>query len=211
VGGEELKHFCLALAIFFIITNTGALGAQDASPDTVTAGDEALLRNREAERALPLGDDVTAISDGGTASVFTLLRMLLVLAVVAVAIYGVVVFMKRVSRPPQQRNPHLKVLARAPLGAGAVAAVVAVGNKAWLIGAGESSVSLLSEITDQELIDTMLLDESQKSADAGGKLADFGALLRRVSGRNAVGGNAAFDSGLRADNARKRRERIKGL
>jgi flagellar protein FliO/FliZ len=238
VGGEELKHFYLTLAIFLIITNTSVLlFAQDASQDTAAAGamssqdiavpadgvvsqtasEETLLRNREAERALPLGDEVAALSGGSTASVFTLLRMLLVLAVVAVAIYGVVVFMKRISRPPQQRNPYLKVLARVPLGAGTVAVVVSVGSKAWLVGAGDNSVSLLSEITDQELIDTMLLDESQKGVENGGKFADFGALLRRVSGGTATGGNAAdgaasaFDSSLRPDNVRKRRERLKGL
>ncbi|MDR3304028.1 MAG: flagellar biosynthetic protein FliO [Treponema sp.] len=201
------------MAIFFIIIHTPVIFAQEATQDTPqTTGGEALLRNQAVERALPLGEEAAAVSATGAASAFTLLRMLLVLALAALAIYGVVIFMKRISRPAQQKDPHLKVLARVPLGAGSVAAVVAVGSKAWLVGAGESNVSLLAEITDQELIDTMLLDESRRVVETGGKLADFGALLRRATGRTATGGlDTALDNGLRPENVRKRRERLKEL
>ncbi|MDR2537983.1 MAG: flagellar biosynthetic protein FliO [Treponema sp.] len=217
MGGEKLKHFYLAYAIFFIFfttINVSVASSQDASQELVSPVSDgaqgAAMRNQEAERQLLIGEeaaDSTIVAE--PASVFTLLRILLVLALAAAAIYGLVFFLKRLSRPPQQKNPYLKVLARAPLNASSMVAVVSVGTRAWLVGAAEHSVSLLAEINDQELIDTMLLDESQKNAETGtNKFADFGAILRRARG---AGPQTSVFSDLKAENVRKRRERLKEL
>jgi flagellar protein FliO/FliZ len=151
----------------------------------------------------PPGETLTA---SGTPSVFVILRMVLVLALAAVAIYGLVFFFKRLSSPRDQKNPYLKVLARIPMGAGSSVAVVSVGNKAWLVGAGDNGVSLISEITDQEMVDAMLLDDSRRGNDAGGPNSrNFSALLRRLGGGTATGKQ------FNADDLRKRRERLKDL
>jgi flagellar protein FliO/FliZ len=217
LGGEKLKHFYLAYAIFFIlfITSNAAIAfSQDASQEfasPISDGAQGVAtRNQDAERQLLIGEEAADNAAlGEPASAFTLLRILLVLALAAAAIYGVVFFLKRLSRTPQQKNPYLKVLARVPLSASSMAAVVSVGTRAWLVGAAENSVSLLAEINDQELIDTMLLDESQKNAEIGtGKLADFGAILRRARG---AGHQTGVFGDLKAENVRKRRERLKEL
>jgi flagellar protein FliO/FliZ len=130
--------------------------------------------------------------------------MVLVLALAAAAIYGVVFFFKRFSRPAAQKNPYLKVLASAPLSTGSSVSVVSLGNKAWLVGAGTNGVSLIAEITDREMVDAMLLDDSR--SDGGRpKLLDFSALLRRLGGGGMAGER------LSADDLRKRRERLKNL
>ncbi|MDR2418551.1 MAG: flagellar biosynthetic protein FliO [Treponema sp.] len=213
MGGEKLKHFYLAYAIFFIFfttINVSVAFSQDFVSPISDSAQGAATRNQEAERQLLIGEesaDNTTVED--PTSAFVLLRILLVLALAAAAIYGVVFFLKRLSRPPQQKNPYLKVLARVPLSASSMTAVVSVGTRAWLVGAAENSVSLLAEITDQELIDTMLLDESQKNAETGtGKFADFGAILRRVRG---AGPQTSMFGDLKAENVRKRRERLKEL
>jgi flagellar protein FliO/FliZ len=134
--------------------------------------------------------------------------MILVLALAAAAIYGVVFFFKRLSRPPAQQNAHLKVLAKAPISTGSAVAVVAVGTKAWLVGAGDSGsgVSLIAELTDQELVDAMLLDNSRNGSDGGApKFLNFSALLNRLGG----GGPGAKRLG--AEDLRKRRERLNKL
>ncbi|MDR1399930.1 MAG: flagellar biosynthetic protein FliO [Treponema sp.] len=217
MGGEKLKNFYLAYAIFFIFfttINASVAFPQDSAQDLVPpVSDNAqgvATRNQEAERQLLIGEEVADnVVIGEPASGFALLRIVLVLALAAAAIYGLVFFLKRLSRPPQQKNPYLKVLARVPLSAGSMAAVVSVGTRAWLVGAAENNVSMLAEINDQELIDTMLLDESQKNAEAGaGKLADFGAILRRARGADT---QTSVFGDLKAENVRKRRERLKGL
>jgi flagellar protein FliO/FliZ len=131
--------------------------------------------------------------------------MVLVLALAALAIYGVVFFIKRLSRPPQSRDPHLRVLARTPLGPGTFAAVVSVGSKAWLIGGGDGGISLLAEIEEQEAVAAMLADDARKAGEAPLRFGDFKTLLRRL------GGAPAGDSltGYHAESLRHKGERLK--
>jgi flagellar protein FliO/FliZ len=131
--------------------------------------------------------------------------MVLVLALVALAIYLVVFFIKRISRSPEARDPHLKVLARMPLGNEAFAAVVSVGSKAWLVGGGDGGISLIAEIDEAEALETMLLEDARKTAESGNpRFVDFRSLLKRLGG----GGNRP---GNRADPLRKQQDRLKGL
>jgi flagellar protein FliO/FliZ len=133
--------------------------------------------------------------------------MVLVLVLAALAIYGVVFFLKRLGRPAEQRDPYLKVLASAHLGSNRFVYVVSVGSRAWLVGAADNGVSLIAEVDDQEAVDAMRLDDSRKSAETGSRFLDFKTMLRRLSG-----GNFPENSGSpSADNVRKRRERLRGL
>jgi len=164
-----------------------------------------------SEEAIILGDTPSQDPLGSAASALIVLRMVLVLALAALAIYGVIFFLKRLARPPQSRDPHLKLLASVPLGGDTFAAVVSVGTKAWLIGGSSGGgVSLLSEIEDQEALESMLLDEAQKSAEtAAHRIPDFRSLLYRLGGGN----RKQHESGLNihADSLRKHRDRLKGL
>ena len=131
--------------------------------------------------------------------------MILTLVVVAAAIYGIVFFLKRASLGKTQRDPFLKILASAPLGMNRSAFVISVGSRAWLVGAAEHGVNLISEIEDKEILDAMLLEDSRKIAEApGGPFPDFKALLRKL-------GMQTDTSAPGPDNIRKRRERLKGL
>jgi flagellar protein FliO/FliZ len=131
--------------------------------------------------------------------------MVLTLALAAAAIYGVIYFIKRASRRVETRDPFLKVLAGAQLSPGRNVHIVAAGSKAWLVGAAEGGVNLISEIEDKDLLNAMFLEDSKRDASApGGRMLDFKAMLRRL-GMPAQGGAPG------ADNIRKRRERLKGL
>jgi flagellar protein FliO/FliZ len=131
--------------------------------------------------------------------------MVLMLALAAAAIYGVVFFIKRASRRVELRDPFLRILASAHLGSNRYAHVIALGSKAWLVGAAEGGVNLVSEIEDKDTLDALFLEDSRKSAEAApGRFIDFKTMLRRLGMK--------VDSGAPgADNIRKRRERIKGL
>jgi flagellar protein FliO/FliZ len=216
LGGEKLyrshNHFyaVLALSIGLIVGNPHNLSAQ--TPDTGGDG------------STPLGDSSALTATGSstedfvfqwdaspdetlpapTPTIFVVLRMILILALAAAAIYGVVFFFKRLSRPSEQKNLYLKVLASAPLSPGSSVSVVSLGNRAWLVGAGANGVSLISEITDQEMVDAMLLDDSRRPG-AGPKLLDFSAILRRL------GGGGRTDKRFSAEDLRKRRERLNKL
>ncbi|GHV80911.1 hypothetical protein AGMMS49944_27020 [Spirochaetia bacterium] len=213
MGGEKLHqshkifYAVLVVSIGFIVGNLDKLSAQ--TPDTggeISAEDFVFQWDTEPDSTIP----------APTPTIFVVLRMVLVLALAAAAIYGVVFFFKRLSRPAEQKNPYLKVLAGAPLTTGSSVFVVSLGNKAWLVGAGTGAgsggVSLIAEITDREMVDAMLLEDSRKvpngrSGPAGGpKLPGFAAILRRLGG----GGDMA-DKRFSAEDLRKRRERLQNL
>jgi flagellar protein FliO/FliZ len=207
LGGEKLKFinkcrlpWTVYLFILLFSINNLRAHAQSETPeqtiDPITA----------AEQNLPVegGDDAAPIPVGGAGSVWGIVRMLLVLALAAAAIYGVVFFIKKGARRADTLDPYLKVLAGVHLGGGRYAQVLSLGSKAWLVGVSDGGVTLISEIEDKEILDTMLLDDSKKSAERGaGGALDFKAILSRFG--------VNVKSGLPGpENIRKRRERLRG-
>jgi len=130
--------------------------------------------------------------------------MLLVLALVAAAIYGIVFLFRKGPKQTFNDDPFLKVLANAHLGENRYVHVVSVGSKAWLVGASQGGVKLIGEIEDKEIIDAMLVEDSRKSEAPPGRFPDFMQLLRRFGVKTQL-------TLPGTDNIRKRRERLKGL
>jgi flagellar protein FliO/FliZ len=214
--GGKLGYFRIITVIMVLMGSllTGSIGLFAQTSEVESGGmeltDPPMASVRSQEQAIPLGPGSTTdlLPGQGGVSFFTILRMLLVLALAAGAIYGIVFFLKRISRPQEQKDPHLQVLAGVHLGSNRFAHVVSLGSQAWLLGAAEGGVSLIAEITDKETIDAMLLDASRKHAETGGgKLLNFSQLLRRLGA--AAGPDP--QAGLKAENVRKRRERLRGL
>jgi len=163
-------------------------------------------RLREAERAFTFPSDsaMTDMPQSGP-SVWAAVRMVLILALSAAAIYGVVFFIKRSLKQPVENDPFLKILASVHLGSNRYAHVVGVGSKAWLLGSSDGGVNLIGEIDDKDVINAMLLESSKKSADAAaGRFPDFMSIMRKF-------GVSAETRTPAADDIRKRRERIKRL
>ncbi|MDR3130963.1 MAG: flagellar biosynthetic protein FliO [Treponema sp.] len=216
MGGEKLNRFHLGRAIVFfavsIFIQDIYLIAQANTGEAITLPEGegfAPLPGAEDESAIILGEAVSGVGISPVSSGFVVLRMVLALALVAAAVYGVVFFLRRASRPRESRNSHLKILAAAGLGSSRFVYVVNVGSQAWLIGAGEGGVSLIAELKDKESIDAMLLEDSQNQAESPGKrFPDFRTLLRRFGG----GTNLPPDRpDFSAENLRKNRERLRGL
>jgi flagellar protein FliO/FliZ len=97
------------------------------------------------------------------------------------------------------------VLASAHPGSNRYAHIVAAGSKAWLVGAAEGGVNLISEIEDKDMLNALFLEDSRKSAEVpAGRFLEFKTMLRRLG--------MPVDSGTPgADSIRKRRERLKRL
>jgi len=168
--------------------------------------------NRQAQQSLAFGSpDTGAPASVPGVSVFSIFRVILTLAVVAAAIYGLVYFLRfrRASRDKIESDPFLKVLASAPLVTNRGVHVVSVGPQAWLVGSAENGVTLISEISDKDTINAMLLEESKRVAalpagGAGAPLLDFRAILSKM-------GFSAKPENSGPDQIRKRSERLKGL
>jgi len=169
--------------------------------DTVVVDDP----YRAAERNIIFGSEPALPAQRSGASIWVVIRMILVLALAAAAIYGIVYFIKRSSKQTAANDPFLKILASSHLGFNRYVHIVSVGSKAWLLGASEGGVNQISEIEDKEIIDAMLLEDSKKSAETQGRFPDFLSILRRLG----TPGQTRSLNGV--DEIRKRRERLKGL
>ena len=161
---------------------------------------------RDAERALSWDDAVPAAAQLSGPSVWSVIRMILALALVAAAIYGIVLLFKKAAKQTPNEDPFLKILANTHLGSNRYAHIISVGSKAWLIGSCDGCVNVISEIEDKELIDSMLLEEANKAEQPAGHFSSFMSILRRfgvkAQAKTKIPG---------ADDIRKRRERLKGL
>jgi flagellar protein FliO/FliZ len=208
LGGEKLKPLFvhrikfrlipLALALFILGSSLGAQesGVSPAAP---------------AEGEIFLGEESPGLSiaEPGPVSVFAILRTVLLLILAAAAVYGLVYIVKRFSQPRDRLNPNLRVLASTRLGPGRFIHVVALGNRAWLVGAGEGGISHIADVTEQEALDTLFLEESRQNG-ASGRIGDFQSLLRRLGVLRPPAGEAEGREDL-AEKIRLRRDRLRGL
>jgi len=215
------RILCTALFLWiFSVTNISAqddpVGNHPSEPSVETQESDNTVDDsiKAAQQSLTFGggetDGETVTARPGTGvSVFSILRVLLTLAVVAAAIYGLVYFLKarRASRDKAEQDPFLKILASVPLGANRGIYVISVGPQAWLVGSAENGVNLISEISDKDTINAMLLEDSKRLAmpPTGARpLLDFKAILGRL-------GISAKTENSGPNQIRKRSERLKGL
>lgn len=211
-----MKKHALVLCAVIWASGLGAVAtAQDAQASA--AGTAGALGNAQAvdETALTIGDSTapgaqSGLVAAGPGNLAYFLRMILVLALVLVAIWLVFRFMKKVGKGKSVGGGSIKVLAQASLGTGKAVHVVSLGNKAWLIGSSESSVSLIAEVEDKELVDELVL----KAATSDGQTkADFSAMLQGLLGKKKHAGSQG-DTGLPGidpDYLARQRDRLKKL
>ncbi|MDR1445245.1 MAG: flagellar biosynthetic protein FliO [Treponema sp.] len=196
--------------------------AQEAgTQQTGAAVDQRAVSGAPDERDILLGEEAPGlpVEPAGQVSGFVVLRSFLLLLLAAAAVYGVVFAVKKFSRPREARNPYLRVLATTQLGSNRFVHVVALGTRGWLVGSGEGGISHIADITEQEALDTLFLEESRRAAQGPGRPLDFRSLLRRLglanSGMTApgpAGESPAPDEGeTLAENIRRRRDRLRGL
>jgi flagellar protein FliO/FliZ len=172
-----------------------AAPAQGPGTAASRAQEEALF---SFDETAPAGNNNTR----GPSALFAIFRMVLVLALVAGVIYLVVYFLRRMGKPQVEQNPHLRILASTHLGSGRYLHVVSVGKEAWLIGSGEGGVSNIAPLGDQETIDAMVMDASQRKAETPEPFS-FQTMLKKFSG-----GLSAREKN-RLEKMRERREKFK--
>ena len=125
-------------------------------------------------------DSSSASSESGStaSTVWLFVRMILVLVLVIACIYAIVWLLKKSMRPGAENDPYLKKTASITLSPGKTVQIVTLQDKAYLLGVSDSSITLISEITDKELVDAMNLNAPMSN---GKKPADFASLLTSLT------------------------------
>jgi flagellar protein FliO/FliZ len=188
-----LKRIALVLCAALALGAGAVAVAQGTKPAEAAAGSAVGTARAVDETTLTLGDSGVparaAATAAGSSTLAYFLRMIVVLALVLAAIYGVYRLLKRLTKPKTADDSAVKVLASTPLGAGKALHVVSLGSKAYLIGASDSSINLVAEIQDKDLIDSLILQAALTPASrAAGR--DFSQLLSGLLGSRRGQGRA---------------------
>ena len=102
-----------------------------------------------------------------------LVRTILVLLLVIAAIYAVLYLLRRFSTSSIDSSSLIKVVGSRGLSKDSAVHLLEVGNQVFLVGNGNSSVNLISEITDQETIDNIRLNLSSESPEKKGTFSQI--------------------------------------
>ena len=166
------------------VTEVATKAVTEVATKAVTEQDIVLSDTAQGLRAeesnIAINTDTVAVTPEDTSlGVWFFVRMILVLAVVIALIYFFFAFLKKTTGVGNVSDPYLKKVASLPLGPGKSVHVITLKDKAYIIGAGESSINLIAEVEDKELVDAMNL-HAPVSSDKKGSLR-FSDLLGKFS------------------------------
>jgi flagellar protein FliO/FliZ len=156
------SRILLCFLLFGLLPLAGA-AAQDQTGEPDGAS------RRPAEESLLILDpeetaqegEVEDVQGGPLVSSWDFLRMVLILAAVVAVIYLIFWLLKRGVRRQLPQNDLIRLLGTRNLTGNRALHLVEMGKQVFLVGAAEGSISLISEIRDQETLDSIALERSQ--------------------------------------------------
>ncbi len=168
----------MILLAFSCLNGIYAQKENDSSKDEteIIISNESQTQNPEKQFVFNTdsAQDVNQVKRPNTFLMF--LRMVLVLAIVVACIYLVMNFMKKsVTGDSDTDDVYLRKVAQLTLSPGKTVQVVTLLDKGYMLGVSDSSVNLITEITDKELVDAMNL--SADKAEKSRKARNFGEVL----------------------------------
>jgi flagellar protein FliO/FliZ len=196
-----------------LIVSIACMYAQNSAPITENTKVQQTQQNdtRVDESSLPINTTAAPVQEttkAATAWVF--IRMILVLALVIVCIYGVIWLMKRNMNKGNNSDQFLRVVSSVTLSPGKSVQIVSLlDEKAYIIGVTDNSVNLIGEVTNKETIDAMNLYADRQTNTK--KPRNFNDILSifMPNGPKEKGGNAFGGAGDKvADLLKKQRDRL---
>ena len=160
----------ILLVGFLCFTFSGIVFTQEVSSSV--SGKE-----QESQMIISTEDEIVVQQRGNTGWLFV--RMILVLLIVVACIYGVFYFVKKTTNTGNQTDPYLKIVASINLSPGKSVQVVTLQNHCYVLGVSDSSVQLISELDDKDLIDAMNFNVDSEPT---GKVKDFATMLANAMG-----------------------------
>jgi flagellar protein FliO/FliZ len=165
-GRSRLLLFLLVLLLAPILSSQ----AQESAENTTSKA----TVERPLEESLLILDpgETTEVADTGEVqggplvSSWDFLRMVLILAAVVGVIYLIFWLLKRGMRRQLPQNDLIHLLGTRNLTGNRALHLVELGKQIFLVGAAEGNISLISEIKNQETLDTIALEQSQMQTRA---------------------------------------------
>lgn len=109
-------------------------------------------------------------------TIWVLVRIVVILLLVCVGIYGVIYLLKKSTGASAASDPYLRVVSQLPLAPGKSIQVVTIGTQAFIVGVSENGIQYLTELSDKELIDAMNLEADRNPREP---IPSFSSLFSR--------------------------------
>lgn len=192
---SKKRHLACFLSFVFAFT---AAYSQDAAPARSAANSDASSAD---ESAIMLDGSTSGGSTAANAgkgektstpsSVWILIRIVLVLALVCAGIYGVVYLLKKSSGGTAGNDPYLRNVASLYFSPNKSVQVVSLGDRAYMVGVTDQAINLIAEVTDRELVDAMNLASDKKNPIPKGTFQNLLAnFFPGAKGPEGAAGNA---------------------
>lgn len=211
----------------------GQDGAARAVPDSAEAQssqaegqqyqlpDESLLLFQDSGQ---VADD-EALSPSPAFGIMDLVRMVLILGAVLAAIYGLFWLIRKRRGVQSPRNSLIKIKDQLTLGGTRSIYLLELGERVFMVGATDNSLSLLTEIEDSETLNGIRVESARQGAVSGESFSSMlSSLLKKTglakgnlkdastAGPSGEEGDPAFVPGeeqLALDFMKAQRERLK--
>ena len=95
--------------------------------------------------------------------IWEFVRMLIILGCVIGVIYLFFFFLKKGMKKKMPKNDLVKVITTTPLQGHDVVYLIQIGLQYFLVGSGGGGLSLISQITDKETIDSIMLKVTEET------------------------------------------------
>lgn len=173
-GGIITKTLSIKIIFvgLFILFCGGVVFSQETSGSNAVSSKE-----QELEMVISTNEEIQEQQTKSTGWLFV--RMVLVLLLVVACVYGVFYFVKKNTNTDNQTDAFLKKVASINLAPGKSVQVITIQNHCYVLGVSDSSVQLISELDDKDLIDAMNL---KADSEPTGKVKDFATMLANAMG-----------------------------
>lgn len=157
-------------------------------------------------------DEVTIQSNnpGKFSTLWAVVRMIVVLILIVALIYGVLFFMRKSMKlTPPTDDPFLRLVSQVSLGQGKSAEIITLLDKGYILGVSDSSINLIAEVTDKELVDAMNLYADDR--DKKNKPRTFSDILKIFMPGGPTENNSSIYSSSKSkitDLLKKQKERL---
>jgi flagellar protein FliO/FliZ len=182
-------------------------GNEQTETSEITTVDETELLIEDTQTGTDLVPEERNLNSFG---MWDFVRMIIILAAVVGVIYLIFFLLKRTANPKMQNNELMRVLSTQTIANNRSLHLVEVGRQIFLIGVGDNSVNLVSEITDKESIDELRLRISEQTS---GEKRRFKDVLSGLFGQTGMKQEKIYP--MKMDEStqfiKQQRERLKNL
>lgn len=152
------KMFFRIAILFFLFLPIANLSSQDSVSNSENTTVDLSASESEIVFADNIGEVKNNQDDSGTFStIWTFVKMVIMLAIVVACIYGVFFLFKKGSNVGKSSDPFLRKVSQVNLSPGKSVQVVTLLDNAYIIGVTDNSINLIGQVDDKELINSMNL------------------------------------------------------